>query len=613
MAQNDLKLLWGANSSLPATKTNGKAYFAVRDDAYPDVAPDDEAYIYFDKDGERYNVIAKRAIFDALGNKITEAYLASLSDDGVNNITFHSTGKNDLTAFQIVKTNDLSQAQTSTKQTITSSVNTIQGSVELGHATEELVGIVSTGSQNFGGDKTFYGAVTVGRSDTKKSLTLYGDFDATGATAAFNMSGNVNITSGNELDLSATNLIALTTKTVTVTSDEANILGSVNLNSTNSGTTTINGATTIKKATTIEGQTSIKNDLIVGTSSANRAVTIHGTITGSGVVTLNSTNNATKGDAKSGALRVAGGASIANAVWIGGLLNVAGATTLQGTLNGNGNVVLNASESSTANYKTTIKGIAQFDKAITAYADFNTSGRIVVTNTEVAAPATSTTSMTGSIQTAGGIITSSNLYVGSDTQGTNSAGAIYTKGGAHIDKQLYVAGVTTVANSTETSSASDGALMVSGGANIAKRLRVRGNHNSTSTDSGSIVVTGGVGVSGNIYAGGVIRITGTTNVSTTLATKQGAIISDGGLYVTKNIVVYGNTSSGSTTTGSIVTRGGIGLGGNIYAGGNAVVGGYGSFGGDVYAKGGEVYIGPDNGRATLSYDGSTDTLTISFT
>jgi hypothetical protein len=43
---------------------------------------------------------------------------------------------------------------------------------------------------------------------------------------------------------------------------------------------------------------------------------------------LNSTNNATKGDAKSGALRVAGGASIANAVWIGGLLNVAGATTL---------------------------------------------------------------------------------------------------------------------------------------------------------------------------------------------------------------------------------------------------------------------------------------------
>ena len=99
-----------------------------------------------------------------------------------------------------------------------------------------------------------------------------------------------------------------------------------------------------------------------------------------------------------------------------------------------GNVVLNASESSTANYKTTIKGIAQFDKAITAYADFNTSGRIVVTNTEVAAPATSTTSMTGSIQTAGGIITSSNLYVGSDTQGTNSAGAIYTKGGAHIDK-----------------------------------------------------------------------------------------------------------------------------------------------------------------------------------
>ena len=169
MAQKDLKFLWGANSSLPATKTDGKAYFAVRDDAYPTAAPTDEAYIYFDKDNKRYNVIAKRAIFDTLGNKITEAYLASLSDDGINNITFHATGKNNLTAFQIVKTNTLSQAQTSATQTITSSVNTVQGSVELGHATEELVGIVSTGPQNFGGDKTFYGAVTVGRSDVKKS------------------------------------------------------------------------------------------------------------------------------------------------------------------------------------------------------------------------------------------------------------------------------------------------------------------------------------------------------------------------------------------------------------------------------------------------------------
>ena len=73
------------------------------------------------------------------------------------------------------------------------------------------------------------------------------------------------------------------------------------------------------------------------------------------------------------------------------------------------------------------------------------------------------------------------------------------------------------------------------------------------------------------------------------------------------------TASTSYTTGAVKISGGLGVAGNVYSNSNVVATGYGSFGGDVYAKGGEVYIGPDGGRATLSYDGNTDTLTISFT
>lgn len=76
MANVNQVFLWGANNSLPATKTNGQAYFAtIGDEAYGDSVPTKEAYIYFDKDNERYNVIAKRAIFDAAGNRIDTKYV----------------------------------------------------------------------------------------------------------------------------------------------------------------------------------------------------------------------------------------------------------------------------------------------------------------------------------------------------------------------------------------------------------------------------------------------------------------------------------------------------------------------------------------------------------
>lgn len=84
-----MKFLWGANSKIPtrSNDTNGKAYFAIIDNGYTDTAaPGNEAFIYLDKAGARYNVIAKRAIFDSLGYKITNKYFSETKNSGSNTI-----------------------------------------------------------------------------------------------------------------------------------------------------------------------------------------------------------------------------------------------------------------------------------------------------------------------------------------------------------------------------------------------------------------------------------------------------------------------------------------------------------------------------------------------
>jgi hypothetical protein len=87
MATDTMKFLWGKNSTIPAASASstGKAYFALVDNAYADTAaPSKEAFIYLDKDGDRYSVIAKRAIFDSLGYKITDKYFSFARNNGAN-------------------------------------------------------------------------------------------------------------------------------------------------------------------------------------------------------------------------------------------------------------------------------------------------------------------------------------------------------------------------------------------------------------------------------------------------------------------------------------------------------------------------------------------------
>lgn len=167
MAQKDLKLLWGSNTKISGDNkpaiVDGKAYFAIVDGTtkYPDAAaPANEAFIYFDKDNTRYNVIAKRAIFDALGNKINSTYATDIESGGNTMSLFSADGGEAINSATII--NSLSVAWAAASDPATSGpriCTTVNGQnsaySEIPVASDTAAGIVTTGDQKFAGIKTF--------------------------------------------------------------------------------------------------------------------------------------------------------------------------------------------------------------------------------------------------------------------------------------------------------------------------------------------------------------------------------------------------------------------------------------------------------------------------
>ena len=167
MAQKDLKLLWGSNTKIngndkPAI-VDGKAYFAIVDGTtkYPDTtAPANEAFIYFDKDNTRYNVIAKRAIFDALGNKINSTYATDIESSGNTMSLFSADGGEAIDTANIINSLSVAWAAASDPTTggprVRATVNGQNSSYQaIPVASDTAAGAVTTGSQTFAGIKTF--------------------------------------------------------------------------------------------------------------------------------------------------------------------------------------------------------------------------------------------------------------------------------------------------------------------------------------------------------------------------------------------------------------------------------------------------------------------------
>lgn len=198
MAQKDLKLLWGSNSKMNGSSkpaiTDGKAYFAIVDGTtkYPDTAaPTNEAFIYFDKDNTRYNVIAKRAIFDALGNKINSTYATDIESSGNTMSLFSADGGEAIDTATIINSVAIGQGTTRNGTTYHLKV-TVNGQASsnyaLAGATGSLAGIVTTGNQTFAGIKTF--SNTTASSSTSTGAVVIGG--GLGVGGAINAGGNVN-------------------------------------------------------------------------------------------------------------------------------------------------------------------------------------------------------------------------------------------------------------------------------------------------------------------------------------------------------------------------------------------------------------------------------------
>lgn len=385
MANETMKLLWGKNSKIPSSAVDGKAYFAVIDTGYTDsAAPANEAFIYLDKDGNRYNVIAKRAIFDSLGYKIVDKYFSFARNSGSNTIQLFTPSQNPnadtpLGSATIITAIDLSNSSiTANEYKIKTIINGFEdkttntnSTLSLGMATGTLAGLVSAGEQVFGGQKTFSGKVIVNS-----------DLDVNGAIITIDGTTSIALAAPTITNTAATSL--------TITAPTTNITATNALNIT--APTAINGNTSITGTLGVTGVTSITNTTDA-TSSAGALKISGGALISkklyvAGVATF---ANTTDGSSSGGAVVVSGGAKIAKSVYIGNNLTVAQAisnsrsatfngstvnndysTTVNGYFYGKNNatlsrsVVLNDDETTdTDTYTTTVKGKATFNKEAT--------------------------------------------------------------------------------------------------------------------------------------------------------------------------------------------------------------------------------------------------------
>lgn len=389
-----MKFLWGANSKIPEDYTNGKAYFAVIDDGYANIAlPENEAFIYLDKAGARYNVIAKRAIFDSLGAKIVDRYFSLVNNNSSNMLQFFAPSQDANTATPvgsaaIITAIDLSNSSvTANEYKIKTIINGFEdkstgtnSTLSLGMATKALAGLMSAGEQEFGGQKTFSGKVIINS-----------DLDVNSAI--------VTIDGTTSIALAAPTITNTATTSLTITAPTTNITASSLLTIT--ALTAINGNTAITGTLGVSGVTSITN-ATDATSSAGALKVTGGALISKklyvkGIATF---ANTTDGSSSGGAVVVSGGAKIAKSVYIGNNLTVAQAisnsrnatfngtavtndysTTIYGYLYGKNNatlsrtVVLNDDETAATNtYTTTVKGAATFNKTVTVQDDLVING-----------------------------------------------------------------------------------------------------------------------------------------------------------------------------------------------------------------------------------------------
>jgi len=334
----------------------------------------------------------------------------------------------------------------------------------------------------------------------------------------------------------------------------------------------------------VNGQTTVTNNITyiyssAGTGYWTRSYVNTSTLAAT-VASLNINNTTQSINTESGALIVAGGASIGKNLYVGGNGVFTGELVISstGTISGIFNILNTTSSTSTASGALVVRGGVGIGDNLNVGNGANIIGITTVTNTTQ-----STTTNTGALQ-----IINGGAGIG---------------GNVNIGGRLKVTGLTTITNTTNSTSTATGALQVAGGVGIGGDLYVGGKivaneldiqlttvtttlivtddvistKNTTpavSSSSGALQVAGGVGIGGKIFVGTMDNTTGTNIVYFNAATGEftyglnfgvpqagGAIIAN--TFANPLSLTNQNTAT-DATTGALQVAGGIGVKGSIY-------------------------------------------------
>jgi hypothetical protein len=408
------------------------------------------------------------------------------------------------------------------------------------------------------------GALTVGSASVP--AVIGGNLSATAANATVTLSptgasGNVSIVPGNNVTITATNILALSS---TVTGSLNNVsVGNVTAAPGRFTTLTAANATTLTAGTAstgtgsgtliitgglgVSGRINAANvDAIIGANTA--AAGSFTTLSSNAATTF--TQNAASTNTTSGTLVVTGGVGVSGAIYAGSIQNtpIGNASANSGafsTLSANAQVSFTAGTASSG----TGSGTIVVTGGVGISGNINAGG---IQNT----PIGSTTASSGLFTTLGVsstvTLSPANTTVTISPSGTGTV-AISPAGALTINPST----AGTINNMSIGASTRSTGAFTSLTANAAVTLTQ--NAASSGTTSGTLVVTGGMGVSGSIYAGSVVStpISGSTGSFTTLTANAAVTLTQ-------------NAASSGTTSGTLVVTGGVGISGNTYVGGTLV-------------------------------------------
>lgn len=447
-----LLFTWGTDATLPSGITNGKAYFATTNN-YPTTASSaskaNEAFIYFDKDGKRYKVIAQRALQDTRGNDIDKYYFAQVTNNNSNNLIFKdasngSTGSRGsvpiITSLGVTSTCDTSSVGVQIR------ANGFASEIDyLPVATYGQAGILTAEDQLIGGNKTFMcgqfqiicgdmdnGPLSAFLETPESEVMVVGDA-ATGQVYVNGAISGMGVGSFTMPNLNA--LDSITGKCGLQIIDENTVAAGLQANYISlyaSDTIRLDTPEDIRlyadhceiaAETTIfsVGSVSISDSTLATTDSAALFVT-GGTTTRNLIITdaTDSTSSTT------GVIQAAGGAYIAKQLRVGTNATISQALTV------GRNVTLNNSESSSAHYTTTIKGATTISNTLTVGSTFKSSANVILNDSETSTTDTYTTTVKGKstfqkrASFSDGIDITGNLTVSGDG---SFNGDIYASGG----------------------------------------------------------------------------------------------------------------------------------------------------------------------------------------